>query len=323
MAAHFAAFIIEPFVEKKIGAGGRWGILLDGLDELEREDAQCEIIQLITAFTHEHRDTPLVWIIASRPEPHISNTFADDVNLSHWSEYIPIDSTEACEDVDRFLRSSFETTRKKFRQCVPRDWPSDTEYLKITAAASGLFVYAEVVMQFIRDPAHGDPVSQLEILLSVIDRSNTVPTTDNPFVHLDALYREILSSIPSTQWPSTKRLLSYIIHMEQIRSLLDSLPMSFQSLRGMAILFDLPPNVIYSCLLKCHSTLRVPDWKVAHKKNLTLLHASFADYLKDPSRSGDLHVGTAKDIENDVALRVLDIWNIFIGETGMNSHRYR
>jgi predicted NACHT family NTPase len=83
MAAHFAAFIIEPFVEKKIGAGGRWGILLDGLDELEREDAQCQIIKLITAFVHEHRDTPLVWVIASRPEPHISNTFTDDANGSY------------------------------------------------------------------------------------------------------------------------------------------------------------------------------------------------------------------------------------------------
>ncbi|KAF7776866.1 hypothetical protein Agabi119p4_5259 [Agaricus bisporus var. burnettii] len=42
METQFKTFILEPFVEKNIGAGGnRWGILLDGLDELEGEDAQC------------------------------------------------------------------------------------------------------------------------------------------------------------------------------------------------------------------------------------------------------------------------------------------
>jgi hypothetical protein len=313
MAAQFAAFIVEPFVEKRIGAGGqRWGILLDGLDELQGEDAQCEIIQLITAFAHEHHDTPVVWVIASRPEPHISNAFDDDANWGHWSEYIPIDSTEACKDVERFLRSSFETTQKKFRHCVPRHWPSDDDFLKLTAAASGLFIYAQVVMPFIRDPSESDPASRFDVLLSVIDRSNAVPTTENPFVHLDALYREIISSIPSKLWPSAKRLLSYTIHANQIsfrHTLAHPLSDSLQTLRGMAILFGLPLHVIYTCLLKCHSALRVPDEKVAHKKSLTFLHASFADYLKDSTRSRHFHAGHKHCVEDDVALRLLDMWN--------------
>jgi Cdc6-like AAA superfamily ATPase len=123
MEAQFVTFIVEPFVERKIGAGGRrWCILLDGLDELRGEDAQCNIIHLISTFVHEHRDTPLVWIIASRPESHLSNTFEDDeVNRSCWTEYIPIDSTEACEDVERYLRSSLKGIQKKYRQSLPSD----------------------------------------------------------------------------------------------------------------------------------------------------------------------------------------------------------
>ncbi|EKM77128.1 hypothetical protein AGABI1DRAFT_62141, partial [Agaricus bisporus var. burnettii JB137-S8] len=151
LQAQFTTFIVEPFTVKQIGAGGRrWGILLDGLDELRGSDAQCEIIRLISSFAHEHPNAPLAWIIASRPESHISNMFEDDeVGRSYWSEYIPIDSTEACADVERFLRSSFKMTQKKFRHCVSSDWPSNTDFLKLTAAASGLFVYAQVVMQFI------------------------------------------------------------------------------------------------------------------------------------------------------------------------------
>jgi hypothetical protein len=318
MQAQFTNFIVEPFVERKIGEGGkRWGILLDGLDELRGEDAQCNIIQLVGTFAHEHHDVPLIWIIASRPESHISNTFDDDEVLrSYRSEHIPIDSTEACGDVDRFLRSSFKTVRKKYRQSAPSDWPSDTDFLKLTAAASGLFIYAEVVMHFIRDPDHGNPVSRLEVLLFVIDRSNAVPTRENPFVHLDALYHEIVSLIPSTLWPTAKQLLSLATLDDQS----SFVPANFKSLRGMTILLNLSRHTIYACLAKVRSTLKIPEWKVAHKEGLMFFHASFADYLKDPSRSRDFHVGNFEAIDEGAKLNLLEIWNKCSGDditTGM------
>jgi hypothetical protein len=314
MQTQFRTFIVEPFIGKKIGAGGRrWGILLDGLDELKGEDAQCEIIYLISAFAHEHPDAPLAWIIASRPESHISDTFDDDdVRQSCWSEHIPIDSTEACEDVDRFLRSGFKAIRKKFRRSVPSDWPSDTDFLKLTAAALGLFIYAEVVMQFIRDLNHADPLSRLEFLISVIDRSNVAPTQENPFVHLDALYREILSSIPSNLWPTAKRLLSFASGQGSFPG---ARPVDLLgTLRGMSILFGLSPHVIYTCVIKCHSTLRVPEWKAAHKEKLTIFHASFADFLKDSGRSGEFYVGSDEDADHDIVLSLLEVWNKCSGD---------
>jgi hypothetical protein len=321
MEAQFSTFIVEPFVERKVGADGkRWGILLDGLDELRGDDAQCNIIQLISTFVHEHPDVPLLWIIASRPESHISNTFEDDeVRPSYWSEYIPIDSTEACEDVERFLRSSFKAIQKKFRQSVSSDWPSDADFLKVTVAASGLFVYAEVVMQFIRDSNQADPVTRFEVLLSVIDRSSAVPTNDNPFVHLDALYHEILSAIPLTLWPAAKRLLGFTIHDLSIYRYEDRFH-TFQTLRGMSLLLDLSRHTVYACLIKCRSTLRIPDWKTAHKEKLTILHASFSDYLQDPDRSGKFHIGDQNSVEEGVQLKLLGIWTKCSGHdipTGM------
>ncbi|XP_006457043.1 hypothetical protein AGABI2DRAFT_212297 [Agaricus bisporus var. bisporus H97] len=316
IVAQFKTFIVEPFVEKKVGAEGkRWGILLDGLDELEGEDTQCEIIQLISNFALEHPDAPLMWIIASRPESHISNTFNDaEVRRSCWSEYVPIDSTEACEDVEHYLRSSFKATQKKFQHSISSDWPSKTDFLKLTAAATGLFVYAEVVMQFIRDPDHAEPVSRLELLVSVIDRSNADTTNSNPFAHLDAFYHEILSSIPSTLWPTAKRLLGLTIHGEQILAIFPRTLPNFQSLRGMSILFGVTHYIIYASLDKCRSALKIPDWQVAHKEELIFLHTSFSDYLKDPSRSGEFYVGNVKDIENDAALSLLTIWNKCSGD---------
>ncbi|EKM77454.1 hypothetical protein AGABI1DRAFT_107996 [Agaricus bisporus var. burnettii JB137-S8] len=319
MQAQFIVFILEPFVGKKIGTGGkRWGILLDGLDELQGTDAQCEIIQIISTFVLEHPDAPLVWIIASRPESHISNTFDNDqVRRSYWSEHIPIDSTEASEDVEHFLRSAFEVTRKKFRHSVQSDWPSDTDFLKLTAAASGLFIYAQVVMEFVRDSGHADPVSQFELLLSVIDRSNAVPTTENPFIHLDALYQEILSSIPSTLWRTTRQLLCFSIYYGRIDIgsfvLFELLP-NLLTLRGMSIFFGVTQNVVYASLDKCRSILKIPDWKVAHKDRLTFLHASFSDYLKDSKRSGAFHVGNKEDAQQEVISSFLEVWNKCSGD---------
>src|SRR5262249_18452943 len=162
-----------------------------------------------------------------------------------------------------------------------------------------------------------DPAKRLQLLSSVIDRSGAAPTKANPFVYLDALYMEILCSIPSELWPMTKRLFSYIIHAGEIVFDDDYLPRSLQTLKGIAILFGLPPHVIYGCLSKCYSTLRIPDWKVAHKKNLTFLHASFADFLKNPQRSGAFNVSSAADTKYDVASRLLDIWDKCGGDTGM------
>ncbi|KAF7761228.1 hypothetical protein Agabi119p4_10637 [Agaricus bisporus var. burnettii] len=315
--AQFMTFIVEPFTVKLIGAGSkRWGILLDGLDELRGTDAQCEIIQLIISFTHEHPNAPLVWIIASRPESQISNVFEDDeVRGTYWSEYIPIDSTEACADVERFLRSSFKTTQKKFRHCVSSDWPSKTDFLKLTAAASGLFIYAEVAMQFIRDSGHADPVARFKVLLSVIDCSNAVPSEENPFLHLDALYHQILSSIPSTMWPTTKQLLGVAIYGGPMFPYnIKYSRRDFLTLRGMSILFGITRSTVYACLDKSRSTLKISDWKVAHKKPLTFLHASFSDYLKDSKRSGDFYVGSEEDIKEEVWFRLFEIWNKCCGD---------
>jgi hypothetical protein len=132
MKEQFKTFIIEPFVERKIDADGKtWGILLDGLDELDEHHWQREIVRLVTAFALEHPDIPLVWIISSRPEPHIFNTFkAKQTIPSYWEVYVPVDSPEACRDVERYLRNSFETIRQDSPRIVPRDWPAEINIVR-------------------------------------------------------------------------------------------------------------------------------------------------------------------------------------------------
>ncbi|XP_006457234.1 hypothetical protein AGABI2DRAFT_229563, partial [Agaricus bisporus var. bisporus H97] len=169
MEEQFKAFIVKPFVEKKIRVGGKtWGVLLDGLDELDKRDRQGKIIQLITAFAHDHPEVPLAWVISSRPEPHIANTFKHQrLMYSFEEEYVPIDSPEACRDVERFLRSRFKIIQQvEFPHIVADGWPEETKIEKLANAASGLFAFADVAIRFIRDPDFADPTSRLDKVVS-------------------------------------------------------------------------------------------------------------------------------------------------------------
>jgi hypothetical protein len=297
-----------------VGHGQCWPVLLDGLDELEGEQAQRDVIRLISTFTQEHPDAPLAWIISSRPEPHISDTFAESkIRDSHESENIPIDSTEASKDVEHFLRASFDKIRDEFPRTVPRDWPGEIAIAKLATAASGLFIFAETAIRFIKDPDHANPVSRLELVLSVIARSGGVSTEEQPFALLDNLYKEILSHIPSSLWQTTKLLMRLALSFRLNQSFLGlSYSSNSRTLRGMAMILQLNRYMIYASLNKCYSILGIPPWEEAHVKTLMFLHASFADFLMAPERSGDFAI-TVDGIEEEILHFYLNHWHARFG----------
>jgi hypothetical protein len=289
-------------------------ILLDGLDELEGGDAQRDIIRLISTFTQEHPDAPLAWIIASRSDPHITNTFSETTMQDQFeSEIIPIDSSEACQDVERFLRESFDTVRRDFPDTTPTNWPEETALAKLAVAASGLFIFAETAIRFIRDPYHSNPVPRLLLVLSVIDRSKGVSIEEHPFALLDNLYTEILSNIPSGLLPTAKLLIGMALSFRNGNILGLPLLSKTRTLRGMTMILQLDHYTVYAALNKCFSTLRIPPWEEAHKNLLTFLHASFADYLMDSTRSGEFHINI-DGVEDDVLLFYLNMWHSYLGE---------
>jgi hypothetical protein len=315
MATQFRVFIIEPFVVSKVGAGGPpLAILLDGLDEVDGVDAQRDIIRLIGTFMQNHPDAPLAWIIASRPELHITNAFNETLLQGRFKSYtLSIDDPDARQDVANFLSDSFDSTRSEFAGVIPTHWPSKTDLAKLTAASSGLFIFAATAVRFIRDPDHFDPVSRLDLVLSVIDRSKGVPSAEQPFRNLDNLYNEILSRIPSALLPITKLLLRLALSFRNDNFLgLDSQSKS-RTLRGMALILQLDPDRVHPALIKCISTLKIPPREEAHKMPLTFLHASFADYLMDAERSGKFYIDV-DGIEDDVLLGYLDLWYKYSGE---------
>ncbi len=308
MREQFRILIIEPFFHRKIGVGGEfWGVLLDGLDECDGQDQQSEIIRLISKFVINFPEAPLVWIISSRPEPHVVVTFDDeDCVAGHWREHVTVDSTSACQDVESYLSSRFSAIRKNFSH-VPPAWPNETQFSKLANAASGLFLYATTATLFIGDGDYADPVSRLNLVLSVVDRFDVAVTGDHPFAPLDALYTKVLESIPSKVWNTTKRVLGYALC---VRGVTVSTEFEFRlqsdSIKAAAIVLEVEETVIYASLHKLHSVLKIPHPTDTVTSGVSFLHASFADFLTDSTRSNEFYIDLNQSID-DIVRRLFKI----------------
>lgn len=82
----FHKLIVEPFALRKPRVPDDIRcILLDGLDECQGEDAQCNLIQLISDFIRHYPTVPIIWIIATRPEEHLKIKFAHpEISSTLW-----------------------------------------------------------------------------------------------------------------------------------------------------------------------------------------------------------------------------------------------
>lgn len=306
LSEQFKRFIVKPFTEMKLFEGFTETVLiiLDGLDECMGERAQREIVLLIGNFMLEHPDAPLIWIITSRLEPHIQAAFASLRSL-HYQVDVPIDSTQACLDVEKYLRFAFDEIRAQYPTSFPpttQQWPSETQFTKIANRSSGLFAFATAVVRFIEDINYGNPVLKLQRVLDVID-SVQMEGQDNPFATLDALYMEIMSSVPPDLLPTLMMLLGSTLNPQTFRY-------SFQMACNWLKIGQADG---YSVLQKLHAVLSIPSPQEASTKYLRTLHKSFADFLLDRSRSETFSISLPEEREKDIrgCLQTLkDVHNI-------------
>jgi hypothetical protein len=162
MTIQFDKFIIQPFIHNHdLNNAGRVLIIIDGLDECNDTRTQVELLRLIYNFCASHPSSPIVWLIASRPEPHITSFFSrPEVAPAYEKEGITVDSDEARADVERYLRHELTEIGKASDFLGPQ-WPDEQDLWKLASAAGGLFAYAHTAVRYIGDSSAGDPVSQL------------------------------------------------------------------------------------------------------------------------------------------------------------------
>jgi hypothetical protein len=302
LSRQFRKFIVEPFIHQCIlDRSSRLLIIIDGLDECANPLTQQELLGLISDFCIIYPASPIVWMIASRPEPHITSFFSQSkLALSYEKEEILVDSDDAHEDVKLYLRDKFGEVQMASitLQHLPQ-WPSEGDFSKIAAASGGLFAYASTVVRYINDPTYGDPASQLDDVLNIIETGTEsgVPGEGHPMAQLDALYAHIMSKIPTKVMANTRKLLLLYVG--------GSSRVSFQFNCNM---LGMSANAAYGATHHIRAIAIVPAPADAAKDRLTFFHKSFPDYLRDFKRSGfspDIE-SEAEQLVGQCGLRILE-----------------
>ncbi|KAF9441986.1 hypothetical protein P691DRAFT_714764 [Macrolepiota fuliginosa MF-IS2] len=300
LAVQFETFIVQPFAVKQLLAGHHDTvlILLDGLDECKGEEAQREIILLIGKFVLQHPTSPLIWLIASRPEPHIQNMFASrTLRLGYEEIQVLVDSVQGRRDVEKYLRESFVDIRERYPQSIPsslQQWPSESDFSTIATRSSGLFIFPTVLIRFIGDTAYADPDSRLKMVLEVIESTSSSDGAHNPFKTLDALYTRILSEVPRDVLLTTLTLIAMY-----------AAEFHLAHFNGSCNWLGITQSRAYGAFQRLHSVLDIPGPQNT-LTHLKAFHASFYECLLSPSRSGSFYV-LAPEIIQHLLLRCIRI----------------
>lgn len=269
-------------------------IVLDGLDECLGIDAQCEIVEMIGEVVRLKLDFPLLWLILSRPEPHLEYIFSrSDFPINSHREKLLVDA-ETRDDVGRYLHDSFGDIRARFSDITTASWPSDLELRWVLDIAGGLFVLASTIIRYVGDPMHESPMGRLTHLLNFIGSKGKIGAT-SPLETLDLLYSQILNDVPQEILPTTRRLLLPSVHQTVFTGTLSSVQVLCNFLRVDQTEFN-------RALRKLHAMLDIPSPEASAENPVRVYHATFGDYLRNPARSGRFSIS-----EQDVYLEYAEI----------------
>jgi hypothetical protein len=249
-------------------------IILDGLDECSTASSQTQILNALSTATKD-LDIPLFFLIASRPEQDIRQTFNDQNGLGSLSFSIALDDTyRPDDDIQVFLQSTFDEIKRKHpsRAHLPTSWPSLEDIGRLVKKSSGQFIFASTVAKYVNSHHHWPP-DRLNIILG-----KSKPGQETPFAELDSLYHLILSSVADAE----KLQDVLIVLVLQPFSRGGVLPTETATLIEKFLFYR--PGEIDMILGDLHSIIRVPP--LGNK--LHFFHASLPDFLLDRSRSMDL-----------------------------------
>jgi len=291
-------------------------VIIDGLDECHGTENQVMILTQIRDLVREHH-VPLRFLILSRPEPHIRDTFAQPA-LKGITKVISLYGDHGSrKDVLNYLRHEFtrihdSDKHKDTMTVISEPWPSEDILKLLVKRSGGYFIYASTVVKFV-DEENFRPIERLNQVLGV---SNSSSHPDSAaFAELDKLYTEILTLCPRSNIPLLKRILGY-------RALARRFSFPFIPLIEKDL--GLQPGQIKLTLRQLHSIVSFES-HITGEESVPLLqfiHASFLDFLFDENRSGEYYIDRQQwyeDCFRDIFIVACDV--VGLSETSRGDKR--
>ena len=279
MDVQLQSLIIDAFRHLSTLPQRTYLVIIDGLDECRDKAIQQSILRLLCETITVYK-LPLRFLIGSRPESHIRDSF-DQESLYTMTRRVILDETfDPGRDIEVFLRDGFAKIRANnpILSHVEQPWPTEGIIDLIVQRSSGQFIYAATVLKFV-DSEFFSPTKQLALVLKPDSAA---------FSDLDRLYTQILSVYPSEVNITHILGIISISHGELAEVMEDIFGMEEGELK--LVLRGL------SSLMK-DSNRVATSYVIPH-----FAHASFGDYLSNSSRSGPFHVNHAQ-YENQVTIR--------------------
>jgi hypothetical protein len=238
-------------------------IVLDALDECSDGDLLMEVVRVLGDAFSTTRRLPLRFLVTSRPEEHIRNTFARPGMQSKTCS-VALQDFSAHDDIRVFLQSHFADIlrdHKVLLKDVPKPWPSNAVLEELVEKSEGLFIYVSTLVKYVGQGDDGLPDEKLEAVRRI-----------NPGI--DPLYKQVLSA--ALRSPNSRRVIGTFMLLR--RSL---------EISALAQLLQLTPAALRYALRGCHSILIIPD---EDDEDIKSYHASLRDFLIDHDRSHDYFI---------------------------------
>lgn len=277
LEAQVEVLIVDPLREL-LNAGyfsapsSRRLIIIDGLDECNTTDVQCKILVVISLLFRKYR-LPLLVLVASRPEQHLTHAF-NTSGLLEFRTTLALDNTyQPDHDIRLFLNDSFLQVKEShpMRHYVDPSWPSVDVLDALVEKSSGQFIYASTIVKYVTSIRH-KPMDRLDVILGMRPPRNA---RELPFGELDTLYRHIFSAVED------KELVLLILGFHLIR------PDAYMDLESLELFFFLDRGDIEILFYDLNSIVSI-DRSFIH-----ILHASLGDFLLDATRSKDFHINVS------------------------------
>ncbi|CAE7105421.1 unnamed protein product [Rhizoctonia solani] len=263
-SVQFESLLVAPLSDPKVQVGLPAGIVvvIDALDEC---DDVTSTQQILDALLTKSKGLPIKFVVSSRPETAIRNQME---RSGSWIDarvvLHELDGGEVQTDIRTYLEAELAPIG-----------PSEADIKALVNRAGVLFIYAATVVRYVgRDNFQRNPRARLRTLLDTSKQQSKVQTED-----IDQLYALILESATTDKHleESEREDMKLVLHTVVCAKA----PLTVAALNALLKLDDIE---------RVNAALR-PLWSVLHvmgqEMTVTTLHASFPDYLMDPSRSGD------------------------------------
>ena len=306
----FEQLIVSPFRLTADNDPSRTSriVIIDGVDECADEMIQHRFLSLIGTGV-DGGGLPLLFLICSRPEPHIREAFDQSISVSVTSRIVLDDAWDSYNDIRQYFVDEFSRISTE-NKITSDTWPPEGVVDRLVQNSSGQFIYAATVVKFVGDK-YACPRKQLDIILGIrCQRGGS-----SPFADLDQLYLEILIRQPDQEFlrdflslqcldlPNTVALTAFLLDLD-----LESGEL-LAKFRGLHSLLDINPsnfsiNVYHTSFLDLlrdspRSDQYRPDML---NTSINAYHKSFLDFLRDSTRSGQYCANIQSDSRKFVRL---------------------